>query len=97
MSKRGEHVGNSVLVILDSWGVSLRRRTPWPELTPRQRRAMMIRGGLQLGLLSVALTDLRTRPASRIRGPKVLWVIVSLVNYLGIGPVAYFLFGRRRA
>ena len=97
MSKRREHVGQSALVILDSWGVLLRHRTPWRELTPRQRRAMIIRGGLQLGLLSAALTDLRSRPASKIRGPKALWVIVSFVNYLGIGPVAYFLFGRRRA
>ena len=97
VSKRGEHFRNSVLVILDSWGVALRRRTPWRELTPRQRQAMMVRGALQLGLLSAALNDLRTRPASQIRGPKALWVIVSLVNYLGIGPVAYFLFGRRRA
>ena len=54
----------------------------------------MVRGGLQLGLLSAALNDLRRRPASRIRGPKALWVVISLVNYLGIGPVAYFLFGR---
>ncbi len=96
MSKRGKQVGNSALVILDAWGVLLRRRTLWRELTPRQRRAMMIRGGIQLGLLSAALNDLRRRPASQIRGPKALWVATSFVNYLGVGPVAYFLFGRRR-
>ena len=97
MSKRRKQVGQSALVILDSWGVLLRHRTPWRELTPRQRRAMMIRGGVQLGLLSAALNDLHIRPTSGIRGPKVLWVVVSFVNYLGIGPIAYFLFGRRRA
>jgi hypothetical protein len=56
---------------------------------------MMVRGGLQLGLLSAALNDLRKRPASQIRGPKPLWLAISLTNYLGAGPIAYFVLGRR--
>jgi hypothetical protein len=87
---------NSALALLDTWGVALRRRTPWRELTPRQRRGMMVRGGLQLGLLSAALIDLRRRPASHIRGPKALWAAISFANYLGVGPITYFLLGRRR-
>jgi hypothetical protein len=74
----------------------LRRRTPWRELTPRQRQAMMVRGALQAGLLAVALIDLRRRPASQIRGPKPLWAAICFANYLGAGPIAYFLLGRRR-
>jgi hypothetical protein len=48
-----------------------------------------------LGLLAVTLIDIKRRPASQIRGPKQLWTTLSLVNWL-IGPIAYFIFGRRR-
>jgi hypothetical protein len=87
---------NSARVLFDSWGVALRRRTPWKELTLRQRQAMLVRGALQLGLLTAALNDLRRRPANQVRGPKVLWAAISFVNYLGVGPIAYFLIGRRQ-
>jgi hypothetical protein len=93
---RGKQFLNSASILLDSWGVALRHRTPWRELTPRQRKAMMVRGALQLGLLSAALNDLRKRPASQIRGPKPLWLVISLANYMGTGAIAYFLLGRRR-
>jgi hypothetical protein len=95
MMERGRHVKNSVLTQLDSWGVVLRRRTPWRELTPRQRRGMIIRGTVQVGLLAAALNDLRRRSAAELHGPKALWVAIACVNYLGIGPLVYFLFGRR--
>ena len=49
-----------------------------------------------MGLLVVALYDLRRRPADQVRGPKRIWALVCGVNYLGLGPIAYFLFGRRR-
>jgi len=96
VTDRGRKFRSSASVLLDSWGVALRHRTPWRELTPRQRKAMMVRGAFQLGLLSAALYDLRRRPASQVKGPKALWVAISLANYLGAGPIAYFLFGRRR-
>jgi hypothetical protein len=48
-----------------------------------------------LGLLAVALFDIKRRPASQIRGSKGMWVALSLINWV-IGPVAYFIFGRRR-
>jgi hypothetical protein len=97
VTERRRQFGNSALVLLDSWGVALRRRTPWRELTSRQRQAMIVRGALQVGLLAAALTDLRRRPAGQIRGPKPLWAAISFANYLGAGPIAYFLLGRRRA
>ena len=96
MKDRDRQLRNSASMLLDSWGVALRRRTPWRELTRRQRQAMMVRGGLQLAVLLAALNDLRRRPASQIRGPKPLWAAISFVNYLGVGPIAYFLFGRRQ-
>jgi hypothetical protein len=97
VTERGRQFRNSTMALLDTWGVALRRRTPWRELTPRQRQTMMVRGALQLALLSAALTDLRRRPAGQIRGPKPLWAAISFVNYLGVGPIAYFLIGRRRS
>jgi hypothetical protein len=95
VTERGKQFPNSASVLLDSWGVALRRRTPWKELTSRQQHAMVIRGALQVGLLAAALYDLRRRPAAQIRGPKPLWAAISFANYLGAGPIAYFLVGRR--
>ena len=47
---------------------------------------------LQLGLIVVALIDLFRRPTTN--GPKGLWVIIIvLVNF--IGPIVYFLVGRK--
>jgi hypothetical protein len=56
----------------------------------------MVRGAVQLGLLCAALNDIRRRPTSQMRGPKALWATISFVNYMGIGPVVYFLLGRRQ-
>jgi hypothetical protein len=47
---------------------------------------------LQLGLIVAALWDLSRQPATR--GPKWVWVIIIvLVNI--IGPILYFVLGRR--
>jgi len=51
-------------------------------------------GVVQLGLLVAALVDIHRRPATQIRGRKRLWVAVAFVNF--VGPISYFLFGRRR-
>ena len=96
VTEQGRKFRNSASALLDSWGVALRHRTPWRELTPRQRQAMVVRGALQVGLLAAALADLHRRPASEVRGPKPLWAAISFANYLGVGPIAYFLIGRRR-
>jgi hypothetical protein len=96
VKNRDRKLPNSAALLLDSWGVALRHRTAWTELAPRQRQAMLVRGALQVGLLTAALIDLRRRPASQIRGPKPLWLAISFANYLGVGPITYFLLGRRR-
>lgn len=88
--------GRSVIMRrLSSVGLVLPRRTPWHALTGRQRAMVISRGAVQLGLLAAALRDLHRRPTEQIRGPKAIWVAVSAVNYLGLGPLAYFIFGRR--
>jgi len=48
-------------------------------------------------LTAVTLTwrDLRSRPASQVRGPKRIWQVASALNTTG--SAAYWIFGRRRA
>jgi hypothetical protein len=49
---------------------------------------------LQLGLMVFALVDLLRRADKEVKGPRWAWAfIVILVNI--IGPIAYFLIGRR--
>jgi hypothetical protein len=70
------------------------RRKHWSELTGRQRRAIIIAGGVQVSLSVATLLDLRRRPTSQIRGSKRLWTAAAFVNF--VGPLAYFSMGRRR-
>jgi len=73
----------------------MRRR--WSELSQGQRRAIILMAAVEGALKMAALMDIRTRPASEIRGPKWLWATsVGLASTAGILPASYFLFGRRR-
>jgi hypothetical protein len=69
------------------------RPRSWSELSPRQRGGAVTAAVLQLALLGAALRDLRRRPADKVRGDKRLWVLVSLVSF--VGPLTYFAFGRK--
>ena len=66
----------------------------WQDLTDRQKRGIVVLGVLQLALLVAALIDIRRRSAEEINGSKRLWTMVVFIN--GIGPIAYFVFGRKR-
>ena len=67
----------------------------WQDLTDRQKRGIVVLlGALQMTLLVAALIDIRRRPADAINGSKRLWTAVVFIN--GIGPIAYFVFGRKR-
>jgi hypothetical protein len=66
----------------------------WSSLSPRSRAAVVAAGVVQVGLQAAALIDLRRRPAKRVNGPKPLWVALSFVNT--IGPISYFVVGRKR-
>jgi hypothetical protein len=72
------------------------RNKKWSDLTVRQQAPFVPRGIVQFALLAVALADIYRRPAEEIKGSKWLWVAASLTNFMGIGPIAYFLFGRKR-
>jgi len=66
----------------------------WSDFTPAQRARMLVAASVQLALATAAWVDLAKRPAAQVNGPKPLWGVLIAVNF--IGPLAYFLFGRRR-
>ena len=70
------------------------QRRSWSELGLVPRAAIVAGAFVQLGLLGAALADLRRRRDDEINGPRRLWVAVSFVNFFG--PIAYFVFGRKR-
>lgn len=65
----------------------------WSELTSTQQRLIVAGGLVEAVVTTVALRDLRRRPADEVRGPKAAWLLASFVQ--PVGPVAYLLRGRR--
>ena len=77
-------------------GMHLGRRNRWQDLPEGARKAIAIVGSAQAALLASAMIDLVRRPSSQVRGGrKWAWFPVILIN--GVGPLAYFAFGRRVA
>jgi len=66
----------------------------WSDLSPVQQRAIIAGGAAEALLTSYALVDVAGRPKSRVRGPKLLWVLGFVVQ--PVGPLAYLRWGRRR-
>jgi hypothetical protein len=66
----------------------------WKNLTDTQKIAIVLLSLLQIALLMAALRDIHRRSADQINGSKSLWTVAALVNF--IGPIAYFIWGRRR-
>ena len=66
----------------------------WSDLTPQERTGMVVAASVQLALAAAAWTDLARRPAELVRGPKLVWAALIAVNF--VGPIAYFVVGRRR-
>ena len=71
-----------------------RRKKRWAEMTGPQRVMTILGTAVQMALFAAAMSDIRRRPAEQIRGSKRVWRAAAFVNYAG--PIAYFLFGRRR-
>lgn len=67
----------------------------WSDMSPGQRAATIAGSVVQVTLLAAALWDISHRPDGAINGSKKAWTAVSFVNF--IGPIAYFMFGRKRA
>jgi hypothetical protein len=70
-----------------------RRKKGWRDLTPAQRRAIVVGGAVEVALTAVVLRDLARRPGTGVRGPKALWAAGCVVQ--PFGPVAYLALGRR--
>ncbi|MFP5283822.1 MAG: PLDc N-terminal domain-containing protein [Actinomycetes bacterium] len=69
-------------------------RKSWRDLPARDRRLIGAAGLVQSVLLLLAQVDVSRRPAGGVRGPKWVWRLACLVNF--VGPAAYFLWGRTR-
>lgn len=67
----------------------------WSDMSRGQRAATIAGSIVQMTLLAAALWDIAHRPAAGIKGSKKAWTAASFVNF--IGPIAYFVFGRKRA
>jgi hypothetical protein len=66
--------------------------TKWAQLPALARAGIVAAGVLEVGLLAAAQIDITRRSADRIRGGKMRWRLLSLVNV--IGPLLYFYKGR---
>jgi hypothetical protein len=67
----------------------------WSELSPRTQGLIIVAGVIEAGLKGAMLIDVKRRPAGQIRGSKRVWTLLAFANFLG--PVAYFVIGRRGA
>ena len=67
----------------------------WSEYSPAAKAAMVVGAVAELVVTSIALRDLTRRPASAVRGPKMLWRLGLLVQ--PVGSPLYLLFGRRNS
>lgn len=73
-------------------GSTMRTRR-WTDLSDRQQTAVLVAASVQLSLAATAWADLATRPAALVNGRKAVWAAVIGINFLG--PIAYFVWGRR--
>lgn len=66
----------------------------WSDLSAAQQQGIVLASVLQLGLLVAALVDIYRRPEEELKGSKHLWTLASFFNF--VGPISYFIFGRKR-
>ncbi len=74
-------------------------------MSPEARSGAAVQAGVHLVLATVALASVSRRDPSMIRGPRPLWMLVIPASVsrvrkdsawvLPVGPLAYFLLGRR--
>lgn len=69
------------------------KKRTWRDMSSGRRAGAAVLASIQLSLAVAAWTDLARRPASQVNGRKGVWAAVIAINY--IGPIAYFVKGRR--
>ncbi len=72
----------------------IKQNRRWKDLSSQQKLMIVLFGTVQISLLAAALWDIARRPAEQIKGKKWVWVGVSFINY--VGPISYFMLGRKR-
>lgn len=70
------------------------KKKSFKDLSGSQKLRVVVTAAVQIALQAAALRDLKKRPAALVNGPKPAWFAASFINFFG--PVAYFLFGRKR-
>ncbi|GAA1160666.1 PLD nuclease N-terminal domain-containing protein [Nesterenkonia sandarakina] len=65
----------------------------WKQMSPERRALSMALAAAQISLAVTAWIDLARRPAHQVNGKKSIWAGIIGINY--VGPIAYFLKGRR--
>lgn len=73
----------------------MKQQKQWKDLTMATKMRILAMAVVQVTLLAAALWDIRQRPSDGIKGSKKLWVGIAFINF--VGPIAYFLFGRKEA
>ena len=71
----------------------MKNKKQWKDFSTVTKVRIALAGFVQISLLIAALWDIRCRPVEQIKGSKKLWYSVVFINY--IGPIAYFVFGRK--
>ena len=66
----------------------------WQDMTQIQQAGVLIMSIIQLVLLGAAHWDISQRAADELNGSKPFWIVAVFINF--IGPIAYFLFGRKQ-
>ncbi|MBC8446682.1 MAG: PLDc_N domain-containing protein [Chloroflexi bacterium] len=72
----------------------MKQKKQWRDLTARQKTLTAVSTLVQISLLATALWDLRRRSQDELNGSKKMWMGLVFINF--IGPMAYFLVGRKR-
>ena len=68
---------------------------PKPKRAPSQAQARaMLQGIVNLTLMILTIRDVRRRSDAEINGNRRLWMMAAFAP--PIGPIAYFIFGRKR-
>lgn len=70
------------------------RKKSWRDMSKGQRISVLASGVVNLALLVAAQRSIAKTPEAQIRGKKAVWRAVCFINLLG--PLSYFIFGRRR-
>jgi hypothetical protein len=69
-------------------------RKRWKASSPAMKPQAGASGLINLGLMIWTLWDIRHRRADEIKGNRKLWILAAFAP--PVGPIAYFVFGRKR-